>query len=73
VILSPGIRYLVDAVGRDGIEADLPRGLGEPAELAAAIAFLASDDASYVNGENLQVDGGWFAKRSPGGLTFGMP
>lgn len=31
---------------------------GEPAELAAAIAFLISDDASYVSGQVLNVDGG---------------
>lgn len=30
----------------------------DPAEVAAAIAFLASSDASYVNGHNLVVDGG---------------
>ena len=32
--------------------------MGEPPELAAAFAFLASDDASYVNGVVLRVDGG---------------
>jgi glucose 1-dehydrogenase len=32
--------------------------IGKPEELAAAIAFLASDDASYVNGTTLVVDGG---------------
>ncbi|WP_130835830.1 SDR family NAD(P)-dependent oxidoreductase [[Erwinia] mediterraneensis] len=31
---------------------------GEPEDLAAAIAFLASDDARYITGVNLPVDGG---------------
>ncbi len=31
---------------------------GEPGEVAAAIAFLASDDASYVTGQTLNVSGG---------------
>ena len=33
--------------------------LGQPAEVAASIAFLASADASYVTGAALVVDGGW--------------
>jgi len=35
--------------------------LGRPADVAGAAAFLASDDALYVSGTNLLVDGGWMA------------
>ncbi len=33
--------------------------MGKPEEIAAAIAFLASERASYITGVTLQVDGGW--------------
>ena len=32
--------------------------VGKPEELAAAICFMASDDASFINGTTLVVDGG---------------
>ena len=43
--------------------------VGKPEEVAAAALFLASDDASFVTGHALAVDGGYLAgRRFPGTL-----
>lgn len=39
----------------------IPR-LGQPADIAAAVSFLPSDDASFITGTQLAVDGGWLTR-----------
>ncbi len=52
-----GEKYITD------IKAMHPMGrIGEPSEVAAAILFLASDDASFITGTILPVDGGYLAQ-----------
>lgn len=51
--------------GNDPIEysemrTPMPR-LGRPTDVAHAALFLASDEATYITGHNLMVDGGWMA------------
>ena len=40
-----------------------PMGIGQPDDIAGVVAFLCSDDARYVNGQVIAVDGGWSTTR----------
>jgi len=48
-----------EGLWRDVLEAQSIKRRGEVEDVARAIAFFASDDASFVSGQTLLVDGGW--------------
>lgn len=63
-IIAPGFietdmtADLPDAVKKMACDHTPLRRMGQPEEIAAAVAFLASDEASYITGQTLAIDGG---------------
>lgn len=59
---TPLTQALHSAATRESYARAVPlRRYGTPAEMAGAVAFLASDDASYISGHVIPVDGGFMA------------
>ncbi|WP_457375967.1 SDR family NAD(P)-dependent oxidoreductase [Pseudomonas tolaasii] len=59
---TPLTQMLHSATTRDSYARAVPmRRYGTPAEMAGAVAFLASDDSSYISGHVIPVDGGFMA------------
>lgn len=67
--IAPGIiesdmttPMLSDEQQKTGLMMRIPkRRIGRPADIAAAAAFLSSDEADYITGTVIYVDGGWLA------------
>lgn len=58
-IVTEGLREGRSAGFMKSMEQSIPMGrLGAPSDIAGAVAFLASDDAAYVTGTTVRVDGG---------------
>ena len=65
--LAPGLERTEEFVVednpklRDALVKAIPlRRLAQPADLANAVAFLASDEAAYITGQALRVNGGMY-------------
>jgi NAD(P)-dependent dehydrogenase (short-subunit alcohol dehydrogenase family) len=62
--IEVGLRPGVSVDYREQIKHDIPLGhFGEPTDIAAAVVFLCSDEAKFVTGSVLTVDGGSGAGR----------
>ncbi len=58
---------MIDPIKEDpdqekNIMARIPLGrVGKPEEVSNLVAFLASEESSYITGSNIVIDGGWLA------------
>lgn len=58
-VLTPMLRATVPQEAIDKLTSDVPlRRMAEPAEVSRLVVFLASDDATYINGAEHLIDGG---------------
>lgn len=70
MIRTPAMANLGDAGHAAAIARSVPLGrLGEPADIAAAMLFLASEQAAYITGQTLVVDGGATLPEAPGAFV----
>ncbi|TDE43698.1 SDR family oxidoreductase [Nonomuraea mesophila] len=71
VVPTPLSATLTEPPLRDGFVAATPLGrMGEPADIAPAALFLASDDSSWITGDLLMVDGGAHTRGYPDAREF---
>jgi NAD(P)-dependent dehydrogenase (short-subunit alcohol dehydrogenase family) len=59
IVDTPMVRGATDAARIDEVLASIPLGrLADPSEIAALVCFLASDEAAYITGANVDIHGG---------------
>lgn len=65
-ILTQAMSLLAGEEGLKEMAADIPKGcIGDPADIANTMLFLASDEAGYITGQTIVVDGGSTLPESP--------
>ncbi|WP_137657290.1 elongation factor P 5-aminopentanone reductase [Listeria newyorkensis] len=67
-VVSPGMvdtkmNHLFDEEEKTALLTDIPmHRFAKPSEVGEVVAFLASDRASYMTGQTMRLDGGWFMR-----------
>ncbi len=65
-IKTPAMDHLTDEAGQKKMAKYIPAGrIGEPEDIAYAMLYLASDEANYVTGQTIVVDGGSTIPETP--------
>ena len=65
-IIEAYLKETPDAAAQLASQSPMGR-MGRPEEVAAAVTWLCSDDASFITGQTLGIDGGWTAGATPVG------
>jgi 3-oxoacyl-[acyl-carrier protein] reductase len=60
IIDTPMVHRLLATRGEDVIKQTPQKRFGRPEEIASVVAFLCSDAASFINGEAIHVNGGFY-------------
>lgn len=72
-VMTPGAAPMYDAAFVRAVEAFIPMGrFAEPEDIARAVLFLSSDDAAYMTGQTIIVDGGVTLPEYPPGYPPGQ-
>lgn len=63
-IITPATQALFEVPGASQgiLDAQIIKRLGQPEDVVRAVIFLASDDASFITGQDLLIDGGYTVK-----------
>ena len=65
MVATEGLKKQLETLSDKGAEVVPMKRLGEPKDIGAAVCFFASEEASYITGQSLVIDGGQVLPETP--------